>query len=46
MTSPLTVLAPVAGTVIAMSDVPDPVFAGEIVGPSVDTLATDLEDLM
>jgi sugar PTS system EIIA component len=35
MTSPLTVLAPVAGTVIAMSDVPDPVFAGEIVGPGL-----------
>jgi sugar PTS system EIIA component len=29
----LTVLAPVAGTVCAMADVPDPVFAGEIVGP-------------
>ena len=35
MTSPLTVLAPVAGTVIAMADVPDPVFAGEIVGPGL-----------
>jgi len=35
MTSPLTVLAPVAGTVIAMTDVPDPVFAGEIVGPGL-----------
>jgi PTS system glucose-specific IIA component len=35
MTSPLTVLAPVAGTVVAMSDVPDPVFAGEIVGPGL-----------
>ncbi len=35
MTSPLTVLAPVAGTVIALSDVPDPVFAGEIVGPGL-----------
>lgn len=33
MTPPLTVLAPVAGTVVAMTDVPDPVFAGEIVGP-------------
>jgi PTS system glucose-specific IIA component len=35
MTSTLTVLAPVAGTVVAMSDVPDPVFAGEIVGPGL-----------
>ncbi len=31
----LTVTAPVAGTVTAMSDVPDPVFAQEIVGPGV-----------
>jgi len=35
MTSSLTVLAPVAGTVIAMADVPDPVFAGELVGPGL-----------
>jgi len=35
MTSPLTVLAPVAGTVVAMADVPDPVFAAEIVGPGL-----------
>lgn len=35
MTSPLTVLAPVAGTVVAMADVPDPVFAGELVGPGL-----------
>lgn len=35
MTPALTVLAPVAGTVIAMADVPDPVFAGEIVGPGL-----------
>ena len=35
MTPPLTVLAPVAGTVVAMADVPDPVFAGEIVGPGL-----------
>lgn len=28
-------LAPVAGTVRAMADVPDPVFAGEIVGPGL-----------
>ena len=31
----LRVLAPVAGTVVAMSDVPDPVFAGSIVGPGI-----------
>ncbi len=35
MTPPLTVLAPVAGTVVAMADVPDPVFAGESVGPGL-----------
>ena len=35
MTPPLTVLAPVGGTVVAMADVPDPVFAGEIVGPGL-----------
>jgi len=35
MTPPLTVLAPVAGTVVAMADVPDPVFAGELVGPGL-----------
>lgn len=31
----LRVLAPVAGTVVAMADVPDPVFAGAIVGPGI-----------
>lgn len=31
--SELRVLAPVSGTVVALADVPDPVFAGEIVGP-------------
>lgn len=35
MSVPLTVLAPVTGTVRAMADVPDPVFAGEIVGPGL-----------
>lgn len=35
MSSPLIVLAPVAGTVRAMGEVPDPVFAGEIVGPGL-----------
>lgn len=29
------VLAPLAGTVVAMADVPDPVFAGSIVGPGI-----------
>jgi PTS system N-acetylglucosamine-specific IIA component len=31
----LTVLAPVAGVVHALADVPDPVFSGEIVGPGL-----------
>ncbi|MBX9245920.1 PTS glucose transporter subunit IIA [Actinotalea ferrariae] len=31
----LTLVAPVAGTVLAMADVPDPVFAGAIVGPGL-----------
>ena len=35
MPLPLIVLAPVAGTVLAMTEVPDPVFAGEIVGPGL-----------
>lgn len=35
MRSPLTVLAPVGGVVRAMAEVPDPVFAGEIVGPGL-----------
>lgn len=30
-----TVLAPVAGTVLALADVPDPVFSGAIVGPGI-----------
>lgn len=29
----LHITSPITGTVIALSDVPDPVFAGEIVGP-------------
>lgn len=35
MAEALTVLAPVDGTVLAMADVPDPVFAGAIVGPGL-----------
>jgi sugar PTS system EIIA component len=35
MRLPLTVLAPVSGTVRAMAEVPDPVFAAEIVGPGL-----------
>ena len=35
MPLPLTVLAPLGGTVRAMAEVPDPVFAGEIVGPGL-----------
>lgn len=32
---PTNVLAPCAGRVLPLSDVPDPVFAGEMVGPGV-----------
>lgn len=32
MAESLTVLAPIAGTVVPLSDVPDPVFAGQMVG--------------
>ena len=35
MTEPLTVLAPVTGRVLAMAEVPDPVFAGSMVGPGL-----------
>lgn len=31
----MKVLSPVAGTAIAMADVPDPVFSGSIVGPGI-----------
>ena len=31
----LTVQSPVSGVVVALSDVPDPVFSGKIVGPGV-----------
>ena len=31
----LTVQSPVSGLVVALDDVPDPVFAGKIVGPGV-----------
>ena len=34
-TSPLEILAPCAGRLVAMTDVPDPVFAAEMVGPGV-----------
>jgi len=33
--SELTVLAPVTGRVLAMAEVPDPVFAGSMVGPGL-----------
>lgn len=33
--SELRILAPVSGTVVALAGVPDPVFAGELVGPGV-----------
>jgi glucose-specific phosphotransferase system IIA component len=32
---PLAVLAPLAGRLLPLSEVPDPVFAGEMVGPGV-----------
>lgn len=32
MAEPLTVLAPITGAVVPLSDVPDPVFAGQMVG--------------
>ena len=31
----MTVNAPLSGTVVALADVPDPVFAGALVGPGV-----------
>ena len=31
----LTIQSPVSGVVVALSDVPDPVFSGKIVGPGV-----------
>ena len=31
----LTVQSPVSGVVVALGDVPDPVFSGKIVGPGV-----------
>jgi sugar PTS system EIIA component len=37
------VLAPVAGTVIALEDVPDPVFSGAIVGPGIGLDPGDVE---
>ena len=35
MSGAVQVLAPCPGRVVAMSDVPDPVFAQEMVGPGV-----------
>lgn len=39
----LTVLAPLAGAVLPLSDVPDPVFAQELVGPGWAVLPSLLE---
>lgn len=41
--APIPVLAPLSGRVVAMSDVPDDVFAAEMVGPglAIDPLAAD-----
>ncbi|WP_240675463.1 PTS sugar transporter subunit IIA [Cellulomonas endophytica] len=41
----LTVLAPVPGTVVALAEVPDPVFAESMVGPGV-ALEPDGQDLL
>lgn len=35
MAAPLTLLAPLAGTVVPLADVPDPVFSEELVGPGL-----------
>ncbi|MCB7136362.1 PTS sugar transporter subunit IIA [Cellulosimicrobium marinum] len=35
MTAPVEVRAPLDGTVVALADVPDPVFSGQVVGPGV-----------
>ena len=35
MPAPLTVRAPLAGVVVRLADVPDPVFAAELVGPGL-----------
>lgn len=35
MSANLVILAPVTGTVVMMSDVPDPVFSAELVGPGL-----------
>jgi PTS system beta-glucosides-specific IIC component len=37
-TRPFTVISPVAGTVVDLKDVPDPVFAGGLVGPGVGVI--------
>ena len=39
----LSVTAPVAGTVLALEDVPDPVFSGAIVGPGIAVDPGDVE---
>jgi len=38
----LTVQSPVSGVVVALSDVPDPVFSGKIVGPGVAVVAAGM----
>ena len=40
-TSPLTLASPIAGKVIPLADVPDPVFAGGLVGAGVGIVPTD-----
>ena len=45
-TQTIVLLAPFAGTVVALADVPDPVFAGSIVGPgtAIEPLSAEYVD--
>lgn len=48
MTEPLTVVSPISGAVVAMADVPDEVFAQEMLGPgiAVDPGSTGVIDVV
>jgi sugar PTS system EIIA component len=41
MSSPLSVRSPVAGTVVGLAEVPDPVFAEAMVGPGIAVMPSD-----
>jgi sugar PTS system EIIA component len=41
VSAPLSVLSPVAGVVVGLSEVPDPVFAEAMVGPGIAVLPSD-----